>query len=48
LLPSGDLVDGTGYVVSALDELKAGIVKTGLSFEFAMLSPLLVSAAPGR
>jgi len=34
--------------VSALDELKAGIVKTGSSFEFAMLSPLQGSAAPGR
>jgi NAD(P)H-dependent FMN reductase len=32
--------------VSALDELKAGIVKTGSSFELAMLSPLLVSASP--
>jgi len=48
LLPSSDLVDGTGYVVSPLDELKAGIEKTGSSFEFAMLSPLLGSAAPGR
>ena len=32
--------------MSALDELKAGIVKTGSSFELAMLSPLLVSASP--
>ena len=39
-------IGGTGYVVSALDELKAGIVKTGSSFELAMLSPLLVSASP--